>query len=344
MWFNNIHSSILHIILFWLLYYAKCDNKLCFLYDTEYQKIIIYKSSFRSSYLVWYVKLLLIHYWWHSNLFIVYLFRFVVICFQNIINSMGKQTRSGKLGDRKLGCSDVTFIKNESVDVFPPETIQGDKLRLDNTTGDHTKLEADDDLLPGAGKASSVVRCRIDTNDVTDTYSEKASKPYSCFLCYKSFANSSNLSRHKLSHLDKKRFHCSHCSKSFARSDARKEHQLIHTGERPFTCSVCSKGFRRSCDLKLHELSHVSVDKRPHKCSLCLKRFVSACNLKAHLNCHTGEKPYCCSMCSRKFGYVSHLKTHLLIHTGDKPYCCSVCDKRFRHKCALRKHTLDHQK
>jgi uncharacterized Zn-finger protein len=80
-------------------------------------------------------------------------------------------------------------------------------------------------------------------------------KSYTCELCDKSFAISSNLKKHKLAHSGEKPHNCNICDKSFAQAGTMKIHMLVH-GEKLFSCDFCEKSYYSDNSLKKHMLNH----------------------------------------------------------------------------------------
>lgn len=86
-------------------------------------------------------------------------------------------------------------------------------------------------------------------------------KTSKCTLCGKWIKDPSNMVRHLNMHFSTKPYQCNLCDYSYARSTSLKKHLLSHSKPNTSThsCSKCKKVFISKKHLKIHRKTHVSI-------------------------------------------------------------------------------------
>ena len=136
---------------------------------------------------------------------------------------------------------------------------------------------------------------------------------------------------------------CDICYKTFAVSYKLKRHKKIH-GEM-VSCPLCFKKYKNRPVLDSHIIEQHTERKTSYVCGYCQKKFPFICRLERHYPSHNPSAFFQCESCPQRFYVKESLQKHIdAVHRSkdkDKDNCsykCSECNKIFNHKSALCKH------
>lgn len=140
---------------------------------------------------------------------------------------------------------------------------------------------------------------------------------YFCTMCEYTTISCNNLSRHMLTHSQKRTHVCEVCGKSFIRPHHLELHAFIHTDKKPFDCTLCKskRSFKHNIGLQLHLRRIHSDQPRRYPCDQCDKVFKDSSDRRRHRWTHGGfEKKFKCTMCSMAFFENKFLRMHMKKH------------------------------
>uniref|UniRef100_A0A8C6ZJS5 Zinc finger and BTB domain containing 39 n=1 Tax=Nothoprocta perdicaria TaxID=30464 RepID=A0A8C6ZJS5_NOTPE len=101
------------------------------------------------------------------------------------------------------------------------------------------------------------------------------------------------------------KYSCKVCGKRFAHTSEFNYHRRIHTGEKPYQCKVCHKFFRGRSTIKCHLRTHAGA--LMYRCTVC-GHYSSTLNLMSkHIGVHKGSLPPDFTI-EQTFMYVIHSK------------------------------------
>lgn len=217
------------------------------------------------------------------------------------------------------------------------ESVRIPKQITNNVNGATQKNEEKKSNGIAPNKAISR-KYKCDSNDITtlhnsklvdDARSHTAEKPFTCKVCYKSFAIKKYLRRHEKTHGVLFAFRCSKCGEGFDHEVAKKSHESKCRGQK-YECNECNYTTHISTDIKKHMRTH--NEERLFKCLVCSKAFIQNIHLRSHTRIHVKELPFACSKCASRFTEECEKNAHEL-RCNIRRYECYVC----KFKCYKKK-------
>ncbi|GMR41139.1 hypothetical protein PMAYCL1PPCAC_11334, partial [Pristionchus mayeri] len=152
---------------------------------------------------------------------------------------------------------------------------------------------------------------------------------HKCDICNAILRNSSDLNRHKQTHLTdndprKPKHACNVCGKTFSESKNCYRHQLTHLADNDprkpkHACNVCGKTFSESKNRYRHQQTKKKI---VFECDLCDKKYRRKESLNAHKISHnesenkTSKKEFACKICGKRLKSQEYLLRHERSHLG----------------------------
>ncbi|KAF8787206.1 Telomere zinc finger-associated protein like [Argiope bruennichi] len=149
---------------------------------------------------------------------------------------------------------------------------------------------------------------------------------YKCHQCPGiRFDLEDELEAHYSSHLNLNRddvFPCNLCPSVFQRKQALSKHMVSHTEKKIiFHCKKCPQQFEKITDYTCHLQMHGSGK----RCKYCEKEFSTAANRKRHENIHERGRVFSCRLCKAKFSRSKELEKHIKKMHSNLKLTCPHC-------------------
>ena len=155
-------------------------------------------------------------------------------------------------------------------------------------------------------------------------------KYFLCKTCNKEVKRPKLLAKHEeICMKERKRYPCTICNKSYAKSSILKSHIISHSSEKPYACDICNIRYKSRAGLAKHRRFKHAETVRTYMCQFCAAEFKTKSQVAVHEMDHTGQRPFSCGQCHKQFKDKYQLMKHERLHTGLLPYTCQFCGKGF---------------